>query len=389
MEILVATIIFSIVSVVFLRSFVYALQMNEQAKQKQYSMILAQSLMESAKAYGLDTWEEQFKGTEPFKIYDLGATGGTFELDSTTGDYKLHDIVYQADKFSDRYKYDVTIEISPSSDSKHKAKLIKAKEVNAYRDAIYVEEDDEQAKLWEDIKAGLAAQGHTGSIATLDTSKISATRTVKVDISAADKVEVQSVYEYAVANYPITKADGTTANVSFTGTVEATDDPIVCYDKAALGSSVELSNLYIYYFPAYDRSVNQRIRCSSDEIKISNASDTLENIYVIKQKNPDPAFNDTEIAICESAYSPKVSISSPAQEVNLLHNLSKKLNEDVIVVPPPVIDISGAVNNIGKAPWEEKDGEPDTTLLYNVKVTVYKSGSSEPLCELAGSSNAK
>ncbi len=110
---------------------------------------------------------------------------------------------------------------------------------------------------------------------------------------------------------------------------------------------------------------------------------------MIKQKNPDPAFNDTEIAICESNYSPKVSISSPSHELNLLHNLSKKLDDDVMVVPPPTIDISGSVNNIGKAPWEEKDAEPDTTLLYNIKVTVYKSGSSEALCELVGSSNAK
>ncbi|MCM1185502.1 MAG: type II secretion system GspH family protein [Lachnoclostridium sp.] len=400
MEILVATIIFSLVAVVFLRSFVYALQMNEQAKQKQYSMILAQSLMESVKAYDKVNLDEQFDPSKPaaFMAYDL-STGGT-AIYNGSGDYELKDIVYQGTTFNDRYKYDVKISVSPSSDAKHQAVLMKVKEVNAYNDAIYVEGDDEQSKLRDAIIAELGNQGHSGTIATLDESKISATRTVNVTISNDDKVSVQAVYDYSVTNYPITKSDGTHENVSFTGTVNATDDAIVCYDKSLLNSAVKLTNFYCYYYPAYSHSVNGRIPCSSDEINITNESGTLENIYVIKQESSDPAFSVTELDICEASYSPKLSVNTSIN-VNLFHNLKKQLHSDAPVTPPPTITSGGTgiVNDIGKAPWEYKEMELNPTtgtleeneraLFYDVTVTVYKSGSTEPICEIVGSSNAK
>lgn len=382
-EILAAIIILSIVSIVFLRSFIYAFKVNEQAKEKQYSMILAQSLMESVKAYDLPTLDSQFSGPEAsFKVYNLGASG-TKSLSMSgaeTRTYSLKDIVYQQAQYNDRYKYDVEILVEPVTDSAYHAHLVKAQDINPYSDAIYIEGDDEQAPLRDAIKTELATRGHVGTITTLDTTKISATRTVKVDITSDGAVTVKAVYAYSVNNYTITKIDGTTSTVSFTGTVDSPDSPSPCYDKSLIGEpSVTLQNLYLYYFPAYGTSVNQLIKCTSDKIEINNSCVTLQNVYLLKQENS--ALSTTQINTFESSYQPQVSINSPV-ELILLHNLRETMHTGTVLYP----SISGNLMEYG-TPW--KDATDETTLLYNVTVKVKKSGASEPICELVGSTNAK
>ncbi|MCM1325485.1 MAG: type II secretion system GspH family protein [Bacteroidales bacterium] len=409
-EILVSIIIFSLVSAVFLRSFIYAFQLNEQAKQKQYSMILAQSLMESVKAYNdIDNLDDQFSGTKSFMVYDLG-TGGTidnspnpnpemhdaFSIPENSSQmiyartYKLKNIVYQEAQFGDRYKYDVDILVKPSQNSTYREQLVKAQGVNAYSDAIYIEGEDEQAALWDDVKAGLVSEGHAGTITTLNTNKISAKRTITIKITDNGVVTVEPVYEYSVNDYPITKLDGTTDDVSFSGTVTATDAPFTCYDKTVLDSAVALENLYFYYYPAYNKAANQLIKCSSDEIKIENGSSTLKNIYLIKQENPN--LSQADIDASEGSYSPKVNLQSTATPtgsewtLKLYHNLDRTLHSDTMVVPPPSITSVGNVENKG-VPWKEETAY--TVLLYDVTVTVKKSGESAPICEIQGSTNAK
>lgn len=383
MEILVATIIFSMVSAVFLRSFIYAFRLNEEAKQKQYSMILAQSLMESMKAYDLVSLDNQFSGPDSaFRVYSLGPSGTkSFAMTGAEArTYSLSNIVYQQAKFHDRYKYDAEIVVTPSANA---AKLVKAQGINPYSDAIYVEGSDgtvEQDVLKDAIRAELTAQGNTASMDTLHTNKISAKRTVKVDISNDDIVTVQSSYEYSVNGYPITKTGGISATVTFTGSVDATEDAIVCYDKPTIGeSSVQLINLYLYYYPAYSVSANQLIECTNDKIEITNNSGTLENVYLIKQENP--ALSSTQISASEGSYLPEVKINS-SRKLKLLQNLDKVIRGDSSLA----VTVDGNYEDMG-APWKEDTDQ--TTLLYDVKVTVKKSGESDAICEIIGSTNAK
>lgn len=379
MEILIATIIFSLVSLVFLRSFVYAFQLNEQAKQRQYSLVLAQSLMESVKAYGVTSLDEQFQGSIPFKVYNL-TDGASKEAPSISGNertYSLKDVVYESAKFGNRYKYDAQIEMKPSTETKYTAKLLKTQDVNAYSDAIYVETDDERYKVNDDIIAELTAQGNTTTITVLDTSKVALSRTLKVDISSGNVVTVTPVYDYSVTNYPITKTGGISGTASFTGTT--TLDPIVCYDEINL-SGAKLQNCYFYYYPAYD---------CSDEIYVENESSTLKNFYLLKQENP--ALSEIEIDAAEGSYSPSVTIQSSGGSMVVLHNLNKQLHNDAVVVPAPLITNTNpsAVQISAEAPWDEKADEDPKVLLYDVTVKVYRSGGSEPICELVGSTNAK
>lgn len=385
MEILIATIIFSLVSLVFLRSFVYAFQLNEQAKQRQYSLVLAQSLMESVKAYGVTSLDEQFYGHDatgaavPFKVYNLtdGASKNSPVISGNSRTYSLNDVVYESAKFGNRYKYDAQIVMEPSSEAKYTAKLLKTQDVNAYSDAIYVETGDERYKVKEDIIAELTAKGNTTTISVLDTSKVALSRTLNVEISSDDIVTVTPVYNYSVANYPITKAGGIADTASFTGTT--TLDAIVCYDGTKLNGTV-FQNFYFYYYPAYD---------CNDAININNASSTLKSLYLLKQESP--SLSVTEIDAAEGSYSPSVTIQSSGGSMVVLHNLNKQLHSDTIVAPAPLITNANpsAVHISTEAPWEDKPSEDETVLLYNVTVKVYKSGGTEPICELVGSTNAK
>lgn len=387
MEILIASIIFSLVSLVFLRSFVYAFQLNEQAKQRQYSLVLAQSLMESVKAYGVTSLDEQFYGQDasgasvPFKVYNLtdGASKSDPSISGNERIYFLNDVVYESAKFGNRYKYDAQIEMKPSTETKYTAKLLKTQDVNAYSDAIYVEPDNEQYKVQEDIIAELTAQGNTTTISVLDNSKVALARTLNVEISSDDIVTVTPVFDYTVSDYPITKTGGIAGTASFTGTT--TLDPIICYDGATLKlSGTVFQNFYFYYYPAYN---------CSDEIYINNESSTLKNLYLLKQESP--SLSVTEIDAYEGSYSPSVTIQSSGGSMVVLHNLNKQLHSDTIVAPAPLITNANpsAVHISAEAPWEEKAAETDTVLLYDVTVKVFKSGGSEPICELVGSTNAK
>lgn len=382
-EILAAIIILSVVSIVFLRSFTYAFKVNEQAKEKQYSMILAQSMMESIKAYDLDSLDKQFSDpAEPFRVYqgDSGAKSMVMTT-SPSGDitrqYTVQDVVYQQAGLGDRYKFNVDIEVKPRPG--YKEVLASAQDINPYGDAVYVAQPNEQDDLINDIKTGLANQGHTGTITTLDTSKITATRTLKVDITSDAKVTVQAVYNYSVNNYGITRADGTTGTASFSGTVNVPDTPSPCYDKSLLGGdAIALKNLYLYYFPAYKDSMNGQIGCT-DKIEISNNCNDLTQVYLVKQKNV--AFSETEIDVLENNYTPQVSCASPTK-LTLWHNLKTNLNTGSTLYPT----ISGNIEEIGDGtPWAEDVEE--TVLLYDVTITVQRAGNT--VCELVGSTNVK
>lgn len=396
MEILVSIMILSIVGIVFLNSFVHAFRVNEMAKQKQYSTILAQSLMESIKAYDINSLDLQFLGDKGnFRVYSLGADGDKSltmnGAESRT--YSLTGITYQQSTFGERYKYDVDVLVEPTTKPiTSQAQLVKAQGLNAYSDAIYTDSDSSQTALQAAIRTDLASHGHTGTVTTLDTTKLSATRTIQVNISSDDVVTVNTVYNYSANNYPITPAAGggggtpvpAASTASFTGTVNATENPIVCYDKTQIGdSNVQLINLYLYYYPAYKSSVNGMVGCTSDKIEIVNNSGTLENVYLIKQENP--SYSVAEIDSAEGNYQPQVSVNS-SSKLKLLHNLGTPLHSDTHMSP----GITGNVEDMGE-PW--KEDQENTTLLYDVTVTVKKYQSpdhnGEVVCEIAGTTNTK
>lgn len=374
-EVLVAMVILSVVSIVFLRTFSYSTMLNQKAGAKQHALTLAQSLMEGFKAYDLDSINSQFAAANAadFKLYPLDGSetkGGNY-----TSGYWLKNIAF------DESRYDVRIRLSEATPTEStvvtKATLATGEDANKYNDAIFVQDAAEQNKIYDEIIAGLTAAGMKASeiptYATLDKTKLTITgRELKVEITA-NKVQVQSVYQYQVSGYEFVKDDDSLGEYNYSGSLSVSYD---CYDNTAtVGNNAELQKVYLYYYPAYKHSYNGVKECNSDVITINNASGTSIDVYVVKQKNS--VFSDPQLVVCEGDYSVAVSGNN---DTILYHNLNTTLSG----TGTPTYSASGVTDK--GALWVD---EPDKKLIYKVEITVYKNGSTEELYKLSGTTNAR
>lgn len=369
-EVLAAMLILSVVSIVFLRSFSYSMQVNQKAKRSQDELHLAQSLMEGLKAYDKAALDAQFStGGTSFKLYPL--SGGETTSVTTSGEgrsYTLNGVTVEGES------YDISIEMTPTLNS---AKLVKTPGLNKYTDAIFKQNVNEQSGILPAVEALLAAQGHVGS-ATPDANDVKITkREIKVDIDAAGNVTATSTYYFTAADFEITKADGTKPKVTVSDSLMESYN---CNNMAAAVSGASLKGLYLYYYPAYKTAGNGLIDCAEDVIIISNECTSLENIYIMKQKSSilGPAY----LEIGESSYNVTIN-ETTASALKLYHNLGKRLTSDNTCS----YTISGTnITNMGE-PWAEEATE--TVLLYDVDIKIMQSGSSEVEYELKGSTNVK
>lgn len=373
-EVLVAMVVLSVVSIIFLRTFSYSTMLNQKAGAKQHALTLAQSLMEGFKAYDLDSINSQFAATNAadFKLYSLDGSetkGGDY-----ASGYWLKNIAF------DEERYDVSIQLSevvPTATMVTKATLAKGEDANKYNDAIFVQDAAEQNKIYDEIIAGLTAAGMKVSeiptYATLDKTKLTITgRELKVEITA-NKVQVQSIYQYQVSGYEFVKDDDSLGEYNYSGSLSVSYD---CYDNTnTVGYNAELQKVYLYYYPAYKHSYNGVKECNSDAITINNASGRSIDVYVVKQKNS--VFSAPQLVVCEGDYSVAVSGNN---DTILYHNLNTTLSGTGI----PVYSASGVTDK--GALWED---EPDKKLIYKVDITVCKHGSSDALYTLSGTTNAR
>lgn len=374
-EVLVAMVILSVVSIVFLRTFSYSTMLNQKAGAKQHALTLAQSLMEGFKAYDLDSINSQFAATNAadFKLYSLDGSetkGGDY-----ASGYWLKNIAF------DESRYDVKIRLSEATPTEStvvtRATLATGEDVNKYNDAIFVQDAAEQNKIYDEIIAGLTAAGMKASeiptYATLDKTKLTITgRELKVEITA-NKVQVQSIYQYQVSGYEFVKDDDSLGEYNYSGSLSVSYD---CYDNTAtVGNNAELQKVYLYYYPAYKHSYNGVKECNSDAITINNASGRSIDVYVVKQKNS--VFSAPQLVVCEGDYSVAVSGNN---DTILYHNLNTTLSG----TGTPTYSASGVTDK--GALWVD---EPDQKLIYKVEIIVCQNGSTEELYKLNGTTNAR
>lgn len=390
-EVLVAMIILSVVSLTFLRSFAYSAQLNQRARVKQHTLTLAQSVMESFKAYDITTLDTQFgSGTavSEFKIYPLGS--GTKEGNFASG-YWMRNIEL------DGSKYDVKISITDSTSAETTvvtaADIVTGEDVNKYDDAFFVQDMYEQNLIYEQIIAALDTNGiapaSKPTVETIDKSKIKInSRKLKVNITT-NTVQVVSTYSYNVTDYEFEKADGTMGMYSVSNATVSTPSCEVYNNSSGSNNThaygAKLRNIYLYYYPAYRHTVGQFTECAGDEIEIDNSggselpAGTYINVYLVKQKNPALGYGDAWLITCEGDYS--VSVSGAHNNVNLYHNLGERLigagagnysTTGSIVDKAALLDV-----NTGKR------------LLYDVKIEVYEAGEPTVLYTLNGTTNAR
>ncbi len=391
-ELLVAIIILSLLSIVFLRGFSTSLLMSSRAKVKQDANTLGQSLMESVKAYDRETLDEQFGSfTDPgaFRIYNLGGTGSkSMTVNGDERVYNLTNVTF------DGRGYDAVITVTPTAVTDV---LVTAVSMNKYNDAIFTQVDGEQSTVKALIIDAVKAVPFPGSDDEIDESKFSISdHYLNVTIDGDGKVTVESVYDYAVddMNYTTTLPGGTTVTSTFTGftgtitinsATAASYSAYDCYDNTnTKDKGAELQSLYLYYFPTYDTDSNGLIPCGDDTIQITNGCATLKNIYIIKQKTS--ALSSAEIRVAEGGYNPTVNYTG--NPVGLSHNLEKPLegpgSNSVTLTGLPDAPVAGHAD---KTPWSD-DSAP-TVLVYDVNVKIMKTGTTEVIYEMDGSTNTK
>ena len=387
-EVLVAMLILALVSLTFLESFSYAVKINKEARVKQHALTFAQSLMESTKAYGKKTMDEQFNASltpeyDQFKIFPI--TSEVRSIDGST--YKLTGVDFNG------YKYDAEITLTPSADAANTANLITVEDVNQFNDAFFLpvpNEDEptkvEQDELFDYALDAVEAEGYTGD---LDKSCISISgRTLYVTIGSDDTVTIKSTYDFSISDHPTKDLNGDgvydpAANETYSESGSFDYDYGEIYKNTNTSShGARLENLYLYYYPAYKTMDNGMIDCDSDSIVIDNHSSNVKNIYVLKQLNNQlgptgvqQGESDYNVSVTHTAHTPAV--------VNIYDNLDEKLTGS----GNPGGSISGTGFTEKGEPW--KEAETPTVLLYDVTVKIKENGKSDVICELKGSANTK
>lgn len=397
-EILVAMMMLSMVSLVFLRAFTQTMSYNKNAREKQYALTVAQSMMEGAKAYGMDALDEQFAGAAPFRLYPP-AISCVKSGSCAAGRYNIQEIQ------TGDFKFDVEINVTPAAAEASRPNLVTAgtlangSDVNKYKDAFYVQDALDQYVVYDRVveaikaapdmhnnfKAGLNRNTMELSYVTLQIKE----RKLQVEIGDS-VVKVKNVYEYSfdIADYPYRTTadpDGTESGLCNTsGTGFVTGAEVECYNNTATaGYGAQLENLYLYYYPAYNSTQGGYIKCLSDSVEINNLSSRIINVFVAKQRNDE--LSNPEMMICEGSYSVQVS-QSGARGINLYHNLKERLAGSGTGSYTFAPSIPGEC--IDKGTLWEKDPVP-RTLVYDMRIVVRESGTGRAVYELSGTVNEK
>ncbi len=399
-EILVAVVILAVASVVLLRGFASAALYNQSAAVRQHSITLAQSLMESMKSYSIDVLDTQFASVSnaDFKIYKL-ETSST-KSRTISGESRTYDL--KGVKCNDLY-YDAKITVTPythvpvtgSPAVAVQENLVNIVNPNKYHDAIFRQKETEEFNYFhEDITAAIAAvdpdavdPGLSGYALSTANTHINS-RNMKITITA-NTVDISVTYNYTITNLSydvmglLDPSDPTSlvqlpTSTPYNGTLSTTisfkDDYGQEYDNTATGAVLE--NIYFYYYPMYDNGAF--LNCATDSLTIENNSSSAKTVYLIKQESAQFAY-ETNYVTAENSY--RLNLSASGQPIILYHNVDESIpgggNPDITST------YAGIANN--GSPW--KEATTAKPLLYEVKVNVYKNGSTESICELKGSTN--
>lgn len=414
-EVIIAVVILSIVVTVTMRLFVSSVGYNVKSRDAQRAITVAESAMESFKAYhlkdlclqfGAGTGGTSFKGvsSDPLTSWSVSAkNGGTSlaspldgenELDTSATDYEF----WIRNAVEENRHYDVKILV-------HKAKsekVLKMDDVNPHRDAVYRfhESDTTEgvSQIADEAKAQIAALAApadllaggtlTYSSMTLSSLERNIVLTAEhVASTGADKVKAEVSFVFSgTYSYTYPSTTGTTKTVAqpFSGNVKKNfvstgADFEMVYDNTDTVASVggNLKNIYLYYYPMY-RSAMSGVTSAQDNITIDcDALSDEVKVHISKQKAT--LYSDTLLQTYESGYHVKVDLKG---NTVLEHNLEEKLAGSSTIPAPTINGSVEPAKELGDGILQEKG------VLYNVEVLVYNAGDeTKELASFVGTMN--
>lgn len=418
-EVIIAVVVLAAVVAPTMRLFASAAGNNARSKDQQRAVAVAESAMESFKAYDMEALCLQFgqgSGGTPFKgvsydgstTYSVTATNsvGTAVAPILDSENKLNKGVANfkflvKNAVEDGKYYDVEILVNKNTDKS----VMEMDAANSYTDAvIQMRENDTNL-----ISTLIAAQAEVnlatisspsdmvagGSLSvsnvTIDSVERNIKLTASVDGSGNTKIVQEIDYDFSLTySYQYHSIASGVSSVktitgqTYSGTLEHEFDDVthakelVVFDNTATGG--KLKNINLYYFPMYKEVVGAS--SAKDIITIdcsgipTSASDPI-NAHVIKQMATIPSKADLEIY--ESTY--HVDVDNTGNLV-LHNNLDKNLAPGASS-SGSTVSVSGFLNAADLVTGTKEN----KGLLYNVEVKVYNAGETEVLATFSGTKN--
>lgn len=422
-EIIVAVVVFAAAVAPTMRLFSSAVGNNSRSREQQRALAVAESTMESFKAYTVKDLCVQFgavpgsasagaayaTNTGAFKgvSYDAAtalsvqASGSGGALPALNADESLnHEVTDYTftikDAIQEGQKYDVTVDLVRIA----APQTMNMKEQNPYTDAVVQRKSDDitdiKLKIYAKAQESLDALANpadmiSGGSKTLESVTISSvdrkiTLTAETD-GAAEKVKEEIVYDYEASytyKYVTSSGAKTKTGPVISGTIQhvfneatgATEELV--YDNSATIASAggRLEEINLYYCPMYAGAVGATSATDTIEIDTSAVAGGTEPvvIHVVKQKLF--GISDTLLNIYETGYHVNVTGSSDAV---LYHNLSESLTGVGTIYPP-------TITNFAKDCGLEEELE-EKGLIYSVAVNVYKAGDTNAVANFSGTMN--
>lgn len=412
-EVIIAIVILAIAVAPTLRLFASSTSFNARSREQQRAITLAESVMESFKAYGMRDLCLQFGaggGGAPFKGVSSDASTTRFVTSPSAPGAALLDAEDELNPGISDYtfringalqegkKYDITIDVSKVSTNK----VLKEKAINAYTDAVIQIPESFltdafvaiSGKAADDLAAKPApADMIAGGVMSIADVQVSSLKRVidviAVNTGSGDMVTLSVTYDYeGTYSYSyVTNSSGskTVSGNLFTGTIQHDfDSPngvysLVAYDNSAtiVASGGKLENIYLYYFPIYKDAVG--VTNVNDIINVDGATlagtDPLP-VHITKQLAT--YYSLSSMPSYEAVY--HVSVNG-AGNLELEHNLNTCLSSDTTVIPVPVIPGFVSADTLQDGILEDKG------VIYNVDVKVYKAGETDVLASYSGTMN--
>lgn len=425
-EVVIAMAIFAIATVPIMNILVSTARYNARARERQHMTLSAESIMESFKAYDIETLCEQFQspsfrgctlypgGVDPagvaipagtMEVFGKNAAGlettvlfdpsGTF-IGSSDDTYRFR--INSMQNETERYDAEILVEPYAVAGTNQITKLT---DMNPYRDAIFRSSADYdgnisaqihthfQNNVVPDIVAKLNAEDlikndYTEADISFSSANIVITqRETFIDIVKGSNITAQCKmrYHYKVEQYPYHNNPSDDTSYDYLDfPLDGTDYVVDLLMYSPDGWHVEFYNnppeaglerVFIYYYPNYE--------VTKDTINISTSgfgSDKLD-CYLLKQKRP--GMSNSSIMTEEASYVPEINGTG---NLNLYHNFGENISGSSSV---PTVSPSGFAAS--RSYVDTTVVKEDRTLMYKVTVNLYEAGGTEVIASFDGTMN--
>lgn len=393
-ELIVAVIVLSISIGPLLYTFVYSTRFNAESKTRQRSTSACQTVMENFKSKEMKDICTQFKGevtydpsgaavttfSNPF-LQDNGATYTFTQSASSTeeevGTYEIIGMTLTDSKYSEIVKYDAVIEVTEGYKT---SEMPEVPVFDPRQDALWQETNSNYGSVYYDpyyvatsaVRSAVSDAGYDYN----DIIEINISRVIQI-IYTNSTVYVQYKYPYDIklSGDPIPK----------TGTVVY---PALPATDSGSPLSMNLRNIYFYYYPAYAGSHSSSVNVKEDSLILSNTASDKVNLFIYKQL--DTVRTSYDLRSCENTYDLCCASQSSAFNTNVYECIQTNLADigagSYSSTMSKSIETSPTLYSDGHIILKDTVGPVTSGLLsYNINIKLYKSGDrTEVISEMSG-----